>query len=67
MLLHATVRGGGSIPATVLDPFGGAGTTALVARRLGRSSVSFDINAGYCEMAENRLRQDHEARLAADR
>lgn len=26
----------------VLDPFGGAGTTHMVARRLGRSAASFD-------------------------
>lgn len=46
-------------PPVVLDPFGGAGTTALVAQRLGRSSVSFELNPGYVAMAE--------ARLAADR
>lgn len=43
------------VPAVVLDPFGGAGTTALVAQRLGRSSVSFELNAGYVAMAEARL------------
>ncbi len=29
---------------TVLDPFAGSGTTSLAARRLGRNSVSYEIN-----------------------
>lgn len=41
----------------VLDPFCGAGTTALVARRLGRHFVGFDCNPEYCQMAEKRLAQ----------
>ncbi|MBE7532024.1 MAG: site-specific DNA-methyltransferase [Chloroflexi bacterium] len=37
-----------------LDPFCGTGTTSLVARILGRKSVSIDISQEYLEMAEKR-------------
>lgn len=39
----------------VLDPFLGSGTTAVVARRLGRRFIGIDVNADYCEMARRRL------------
>lgn len=40
----------------VLDPFSGTGTTAVVARELGRKSVGIDISREYVEEAENRIR-----------
>ena len=43
------------VPATVLDPFCGAGTTLLVALRLGRSAVGYDLAAQYLEMTRERL------------
>lgn len=43
------------IPATVLDPFGGAMTTALVANQLGRDSISIEINPVYAEMGARRV------------
>lgn len=39
----------------VLDPFMGAGTTALVARELGRSSIGIELNSDYINIARNRL------------
>jgi DNA modification methylase len=42
---------------TVLDPFLGSGTTALVARRLGRRSIGIELNESYAEMAARRLGQ----------
>lgn len=36
---------------TVLDPFGGTGTTALVADVLGRRGISVDRSADYCRLA----------------
>lgn len=42
---------------TVLDPFMGSGTTALVARNLGRRSVGIELNADYCDLAARRLGQ----------
>lgn len=35
----------------VLDPFGGTGTTALVASVLGRRGISVDMSADYCRLA----------------
>lgn len=40
---------------TVLDPFGGAGTTALVSDNLGRNSVIIELNTEYIELAKDRL------------
>ena len=38
-------------PAVVLDPFGGTGTTALLASALGRHGISIDRSADYCRLA----------------
>jgi hypothetical protein len=43
------------VPCTVLDPFGGAGTTPLVAKRLGRASIAIELNPEYARIAEKRL------------
>lgn len=40
----------------VLDPFMGAGTTAVVAERLGRRWVGCELNPKYAAMAEARIR-----------
>jgi len=40
----------------VIDPFSGAGTTALVASKLGADSIGIDLRADYIRMAEARLR-----------
>jgi len=42
----------------VLDPFAGAGTTLLVAERLGRDSVGIEINPEYVRMATERIEAD---------
>jgi DNA modification methylase len=47
----------------VLDPFGGAGTTGLVAQRLGRRSVSVELNPEYAEMARARIDADAKRRV----
>jgi hypothetical protein len=39
-------------PAVILDPFGGTGTTALVAHALGRHGISVDMSADYCRLAQ---------------
>jgi DNA modification methylase len=43
------------VPCTVLDPFAGAGTTMLVAQRLGRRGVGIELNPEYCDIAIKRL------------
>jgi len=42
-------------PGIVLDPFAGAGTTALVAKRLGRRFVGIDLNPDYVALAQRRV------------
>ena len=55
------------VPCTVLDPFAGAGTTLMVADRLGRDGIGLELNPEYVAMAERRIAQDREERLLADR
>ena len=43
---------------TVLDPFGGAGTTGLVADRHGRNAILIELNKDYSEIARNRIYND---------
>jgi hypothetical protein len=47
-----------TVPCTILDPFSGAATTALVADRLGRHAIGIDLSHQYVEMARERLRAD---------
>lgn len=42
----------------VLDPFGGAGTTGLVADRLGRDAILIELNPEYAELARKRIEGD---------
>ncbi len=44
----------------VLDPFVGAGTTAVAAVRTGRHYVGFDTDADYIELAEQRIADERE-------
>jgi len=44
------------VGGTVLDPFGGAGTTGLVAQELGRSAILIELNPDYSAMADRRIR-----------
>lgn len=39
-----------AIPCTVLDIFGGSGTTAMVAQALGRKAILIDLNPEYSEL-----------------
>lgn len=45
-----------TIPCTVLDPFGGSGTVAKVARRLHRDAILIEINPAYVEIMKKCLR-----------
>jgi adenine-specific DNA methylase len=52
-----------AIPCTVLDPFSGAGTTALVADRLQRNAIGIELNPTYAAMSERRINGDRGALL----
>ena len=45
----------------VLDPFIGAGSTALAAQNTGRFYVGFDISQDYIDLANNRIHENHES------
>jgi DNA modification methylase len=49
---------GDPVPATVLDPFSGAATTAVAALRAGRSFVGVECNEAYADMSRKRLTRD---------
>ncbi len=42
----------------VLDPFGGAGTTGLVAARHGRRAILIELNPEYAELAQRRIEKE---------
>ena len=46
------------IAATVMDPFSGSGTVGHVALRQGRHYIGIDLNEGYLDLAEARIRQE---------
>ena len=43
------------IPGLVLDPFGGAGTVALEAKKLNRDFLIIELKPEYCDMSRRRL------------
>lgn len=45
------------VPATVLDPFNGSGTTGAVACAHNRNYIGIDLNADYIELAHDRIRE----------
>ena len=48
---------------TVLDPFMGSGTTAKVAKELGRKYIGFEISRNYCDVALERVANTEEGNL----
>jgi DNA modification methylase len=57
-LIEPCILAGSRRGDTVLDPFGGAGTTGLVADRLGRNAILCELNPEYAEMARRRITDD---------
>ena len=45
------------IPSLVLDPFFGAGTVGVVAKKLNRRYVGIELKPEYCLMGKNRIDQ----------
>ena len=57
-LIVDCIKAGCPEDGIVLDPFMGAGTTALVACKLNRNYVGFEINPIYIRIAEKRLKDE---------
>jgi DNA modification methylase len=57
-LAELCIKAGCPLGGTVLDCFAGAGTTGLVADRLGRSAVLIELSTDHAATARNRLAQD---------
>lgn len=57
-LPETCIKAGCPPGGTVLDPFFGAGTTGLVADRLGRECIGIELNPAYAEMARRRIQGD---------
>ena len=55
-LVELCIRAGCPPRGVVLDPFLGSGTTAVVARRLGRRYLGIECAGEYCALARRRLR-----------
>lgn len=57
-LIEPAILAGCPEGGIILDPFLGSGTTGLRAKELGRRFVGIELNPEYCNIAEDRLRQE---------
>lgn len=57
-LIEPCILAGCPEGGTVLDPFGGAGTTGLVADRLQRHATLIELNTEYADLARKRIDSD---------
>ena len=57
-LIEPCIKAGCPEGGTALDPFGGAGTTGMVADRLGRNAILIELNPEYAELARPRIAKD---------
>lgn len=57
-LIEPCILAGCPVGGTVLDPFGGAGTTGLVADRHGRNAILCELNPEYATLAGDRITDD---------
>ena len=56
-LISPMILAGCPVGGTVLDPFGGSGTTGEVAERYGRNSILIELNPAYIELQKQRTAQ----------
>ena len=56
-LLGRIVKACSNPGETVLDPFGGSGTTLVVAKKLDRRFIGFEFSKNYAKQIETRLRR----------
>ena len=55
-LLERVVLLGSKDGGTILDPFTGSGTTGVVAKRLNRNFIGFELNEEYYNIADERIK-----------
>lgn len=58
-LIEPCILAGSRPDDTILDPFGGAGTTGLVADCLGRNAILVELKPEYAVLARNRIHSDN--------
>jgi DNA modification methylase len=56
-LIRPMILAGCPAGGTVLDPFGGSGTTGEVSEMEGRNSILIELNPKYCELQKKRTAQ----------
>lgn len=59
-LIAKLILASSNVGDLVLDPFAGSGTTAVVAKKLGRKFIGIEQNPTYCAWAEYRLEKAEE-------
>lgn len=57
-LVEPCIKAGSPVGGHVLDPFGGAGTTGLVADRLQRHATLIELNPDYADLSRKRIDGD---------
>lgn len=62
-LIEPMVKAGSRIGDIVFDPFSGAGTTVMVAERLGRLGLGSDLSWEYLLMSRERINEDKGVRV----
>ncbi len=56
-LLGRIIRASSNAGDTVLDPFGGSGSTLVTAKKLGRNFIGFELSDEYAKRIQDRLKQ----------
>ena len=54
-LIEPCIKAGCPEGGVVLDPFGGSGTTGIVAKSLNRTAILIELNPSYIEIAKKRI------------
>ena len=57
-LIEPCIKAGCPENGIVLDPFGGSGTTGIVAQSLNRKSIMIELNPEYIKIAKKRIEKE---------
>ena len=58
ILIVDCIKAGSPENGLILDPFMGSGTTAVVARKLSRNYIGFELNPEYVEISNRRIKKE---------